>query len=69
MNSANYTDLAQSMLVMYGPAKAFSLANRYAHESTANGDEAGRSKWVMAAALIGRFIDAMERMPTDTRPA
>ena len=49
--------LAESMLRMYGPAKAFSLADRYATECTAGGDGSGHKEWAEVAATIAALTE------------
>ena len=49
------------MIRMYGLGKAFSMANRYASDCTANGDDDGHSKWAIAAARIGMLIELEEK--------
>jgi hypothetical protein len=53
--------LVDSMLRLYGKAKAFTLADRYAHDCTVNGDHHGHEKWAAAAAVIGDLIDQDQR--------
>jgi hypothetical protein len=57
MDSTNAKDLAASMMRMYGKAAAFTLADRYAAECTANGDSHGHGSWATAAAVIGELIE------------
>jgi len=56
--------LAESMVRMYGPAKAFTLADRYAIDCTANGDTSGHSKWAAAASVIGETMEMRKRFGT-----
>lgn len=58
MSSNQSRDLAESILRICGPSKAFALADRYATECSQNGDAAGRSKWAEAAAIIARLTHA-----------
>jgi hypothetical protein len=61
------SDLVQNMLRMNGPAKASSLANRYAHDSTACGDDEVNSQWAGGAAVIGNYMNAVERLRGSAR--
>jgi 2-methylcitrate dehydratase PrpD len=54
-------ELAESMIRLYGKAKAYNLADRYAKDCTNNGDHHGHARWAGAAAVIGELIDLDER--------
>ena len=57
MSNNEGRNLAESMIRMYGPAKAADLVNRYATKSTASGDVAGHARWAAAALVIGEIIE------------
>ncbi|HEX4176782.1 MAG TPA: hypothetical protein VHY57_00015 [Rhizomicrobium sp.] len=61
MTAAENCALADSMIRMYGLGKAFSMADRYASDCTANGDDDGHSKWATAAARIAMLIELEEK--------
>jgi hypothetical protein len=61
MNLSETRALVDSMIRMYGLAKAFSLADKYAAACTSNNDAAGHSKWATAAAVIGELMDQQQR--------
>jgi hypothetical protein len=58
MSTNEGRDLAGSMMRMYGPATAYSLADRYATECTASGDVDGHARWAAAALVIGERLDS-----------
>jgi hypothetical protein len=57
MSTNEGRNLAESMIRMYGPAKAADLVDRYAAESTASGDVAGHARWAAAALVIGETME------------
>jgi hypothetical protein len=57
MDTSDIRALVDSMLRMYGPQKAFALADRYARDCTTNGDHQGHARWAAAAAVIGELIE------------
>jgi hypothetical protein len=61
MDTIDPHDLANSMIRMYGPVTAFSLADRYATECTAGGDTSGHSKWVATALVIRAKIEQAQK--------
>jgi hypothetical protein len=57
MSSSEDRELADSMIRLYGKAKAFSLAERYAADCTANNDHKGHVKWASVAARVSELIE------------
>jgi hypothetical protein len=62
MTAAEPHDLASSMLRMYGKAKAFALADRYAQDCIAHSDQDGHKKWASSTAVIGMVIEVDSRL-------
>jgi hypothetical protein len=54
-------NLAESMVRMYGLAKALALADRYAADCTASGDTSGHARWAAAALVIGERLEMTAR--------
>jgi hypothetical protein len=64
MNQNHILDLAESMLRLWGNAKAFPLAHEYADDCIEQGDNDGRDKWDAVAADIARLTELCAPLPS-----